>query len=178
MPVRLKTGAVLAGIAVLALLTATGGPQLYLEFRSYPEERTLRRIPVGKGDHFSTLITHSIHLSPVYETYRIEGEDELVLESTRLRDMGWGVPSTFEHPRRLQGGYLIIEGYEKTLPSLPFRVSAVNEAKLLLGDLPDDPAAFTGKVFRLEKYAADGKRITFHVARYDGIVNVFYGLLP
>ena len=178
----MRAGAVPAGIAALAvlalaLLAVGGGPQLYLEFRSYPDERVLALMPVEKGGHFSTLITHSIHLSPVYETYRIEDEDAIVLESTRLKDMGWGVPSTIEHGYALRNGFMVIEGYEKILPCLPFRVSAVNGAKLLLGELPEDAAAFGGKTIRLDDYVPDGKRITFRIVRVNRIVNVFYRLL-
>jgi hypothetical protein len=173
----MRTGGISAGAAVLLLTVACSRPQLYLEFRAYPDERILLRMPVGKGDHFSTLITHSVHLSPVYETYRIEGEDRIVLESTRLKDLGWGVPSTFEHAYALRNGFMIIGGYEKILPFLPFRVSAVNDAKLLLGDLPDDPAGFGGKTIRLDAYAPDGKRITIRIVRVNGIVDVFQRLL-
>lgn len=175
---RVKTGAVLAGIVVLALAAVLWRPHLYLEFHSYPEEKPLARFPVRQGDRFSTVIKHSIHLSPVYETYRIEDENKLVLESTRLKDMGWGVPSTFENAYTLRDGFMIIEGYEKILPELPFRVSAVNGAKLLLGDLPEDPAAFNGLTIPLDDYASDGKRITFRIVRVNTILNVFHTLLP
>ena len=175
---RVKTGAVLAGIAaLLLLLAANSDPQLYLEFHSYPGEQVLHKLPVRKGDHFSTLIRHSIHLSPVYETYRIEDEGKIVLESTRLKDIGWGVPSTFEQTCTLRDGFMIIEGYEKVLPDLPFRVSAVNSAKLLVGDLPENPAAFAGQVIQLDDYVPDGRRITFRIVRVNGIVNVFHRLL-
>lgn len=179
---RVRAGAVLAGIVALVALAlvvpgAGCGSRLYLEFRSYPDERILFRVPVEKDDHFSTLITHSIHLSPVYETYRIEDEGKIVLESTRLKDMGWGVPSTTEHAYALRNGFMIIEGYEKKMPYLPFRVSAVNDAKLLLGDLPADAAAFGGTTIRLDDYVPDGKRITFRIVRVNGIANVFHRLL-
>ena len=175
-PIRMGTGAVPAGIISLLLaavlttgaLAGTGGEEFCLEFRSYPDEKVLRRIPVARGERFSTLITHSIHLSPVYETYRVEGEGAIRLESTRLKDMGWGVPSTFDNTRRLRDGFLIIEGFDKILPDLPFRVSAVNDAKLLVGDLPEDPDAFDGITVRLGDYVPDGKRITFRIARAGG----------
>jgi hypothetical protein len=176
----MRTRAGVVGIAIAAALllaAAFDDSRLYLEFHSYPDERVLHRIAVGKGDRFTTLIQHSVHLSPVYETYRIEGEGRIVLESTRLQDMGWGVPSTFEQAYSLRRGFMVIEGYDKELPFLPFRVSAVNNAKLLLGDLPEDPARFTGQVFRLGKFVADGKRITFRIERSGGYRNWIHRLL-
>jgi hypothetical protein len=176
---RTGKGAVWAVVVTALLLAATafGGSRLYLEFRSYPDERVLYRIAVGKGDRFTTLIQHSVHLSPVYETYRIEGEGRIVLESTRLRDMGWGVPSTFDQAYSLRRGFMVIEGYDKELPFLPFRVSAINDAKLLLGDLPEDPARFAGRVFSLSEFATDGKRITFRIERSGGYRDWMHSLL-
>jgi hypothetical protein len=169
----LGTGAVLAGVAALLLAAVCGGARLYLEFRSYPDDLVLLRLPVERGDRFSTMIRHSVHLSPVYETYRIEGEDAIVLESVRLKDMGWGVPSTVEQAYALRGGFMTIEGYEKLLPYLPFRVSAVNGARLLLGELPEDPAGFSGKAINHDDYAADGTRITFTIVRVNAIADMF-----
>jgi hypothetical protein len=146
---------------------------LYLELRSYPGDLVLFSIPVARGDRFSTVIRHSVHLSPVYETYRIEGENAIVLESTRLKDMGWGVPSTVEHAYALRGGFMTFEGYEKVLPYLPFRVSAVNGARFLFGELPEDPTGFSGRTINLDEYAADGKRITFTIVRVNGITDIF-----
>ncbi len=145
---------------------AAEGRPLFLELRSYPRGELLFRTEVERGFSFSTLITHSVHLSPVYETYRVEDENRIILESTRLKDMGWGVPSTYDNPSKIENGFLIISSLEKTMELLPFRVSHINAPRLLLGRLGDRVENFPeSKTVKLDEYAADGRRIDIRVTR-------------
>ncbi len=158
-----RPGAVAGGVLCLTVLLAAAGiaftPALFLELRSYPAEELLFAARIEKGGAFATRIRHSVHLSPVYEYYRAEDAGKIILEATRLQDMGWGVPSTFDHPYRLEDGFMVIESIEKELPFLPFRVSSINAPRLFLGRMPG------GREIDLEKYAPDGKRITIRVTR-------------
>ncbi len=164
------TWAILGLLALATLAAVLYEPPLYLELRSYPAEDLLLAERVTKGDTFATRIIHSVHLSPVYEYYRIEDAGKIVLEATRLQDLGWGVPSTFTYPYRIEGGFMVIESIEKELPCLPFRVSHINAPRLFLGKMPGR------KDIDLEKYAPDGKRITFRVTRGRSPADLFRSL--
>jgi hypothetical protein len=139
---------------------------LHLEIVSYPEGDVLFSMNVEKGFRFSTLIRHSVHLTPVYECYRVESDGRFVVESTRLQDMGWGVPSTFENPYRIENGFMVIEQIERKISFLPFRVSHVNQPAFVRG-CPDGEKPLELLV-RLDEYAKDGKRIDIRV-RYIGV---------
>ena len=156
--------------ALIAIVGVLYEPPLYLELRSYPDENLLLAERVVKGDSFATCIRHSVHLSPVYEYYRIEDVGKIVLEATRLKDMGWGVPSTFNNPYRIEDGFMVIESIEKNLPYLPFRVSRINAPRLFLGRMPG------GREISLDEYAPDGKRITFRVTRGWSPADLFRSL--
>jgi len=105
---------------------------IILEITNYENGSTLYRKQVPPGYSFATLIRHSVHLTPVYEYYRIDENGRIILESTKLQDLGWGVPSTFTEPCRFEGGFLIIEGFKKSLDYIPFRVSYIAQPHLLL----------------------------------------------
>jgi len=140
---------------------------LYLEVVSYPNGEIFLQTRVERGFHFSTLIRHSVHLTPVYERYRIEDEGQIVLESTRLQDLGWGVPSTYDNPSRIENGFLVIEEINKILPSLPFRVSYINNPRLLLEWLCNvrNKDVKDKSTVHLDDYVKDGKRVDIRVRR-------------
>lgn len=171
-PRRARRSGIMTGVflGLFALVAVTGvlyEPPLYLELRSYPTEKLLLAVRVRKGDTFATCIKHSVHLSPVYEYYRVEDVGKIILEATRLQDMGWGVPSTFDNPYRIEDGFMVIDSIDKILPCLPFRVSRINTPRLILGKSSE------GQEINLEEYAADGKRITFRVTRGWGSADIF-----
>jgi len=88
----------LAGFTFLALR-----PVLVIEAVSFQKDRVLYRKEIEPGYEFATLIKHSVHLSPVYEYYRVEKDGQILITGTRLQDLGWG------HPR------LLLDNLEKEI---------------------------------------------------------------
>ncbi len=170
----MRAPALWIGAALFALLAAAGGlggSGLYLELVSYPDARVLFRTGVEKGFPFSTLIRHSVHLTPVYENYRVADAGAIVLESTRFQDLGWGVPSTFGEPYRVEDGFMVITGINRTMGSLPFRVSRINNPELLLGPHPGGAGGEPLRIL-LADHVRDGKRVTITVRRENGFTRL------
>lgn len=84
------------------------------------------------GFTFATLIKHSVHLTPVYEYYRVESSGRILLTGTKFVDLGWGVPSTYEYETIFKDGMLELKGMDIPIDWLPFRVTELNQSKLIL----------------------------------------------
>ncbi len=105
-----------------------------LEIRSKDRNEVLfwkRTVP---GYAFATLIRHSVHLTPVYEYYSVDEKGRLILRGTKLQDLGWGVPSTFSERSYIQDAFVVIEGMDRPIDCIPFRVSYIARPRLLLDD--------------------------------------------
>lgn len=167
-----KILAFICSVSVL-LIIFMSQQQLYLVLYSYPEENILHIERVEKGSRFTTFIIHSVNLTPVYETFRIEGHNAFILETARLQDVGFGVPSTFDLAYTVHENFMIIDGFNKTFQELPFRVSIINKPKLFLGDMPQDVHNFEGKIVKLDNFVADGKRITIKILQRNILYDFF-----
>lgn len=107
-------------------------PVLVLNIKNYKTGRVLYRQKVSVGYPFATYIRHSVHLTPVYEYYKVNDDGMLHVVETRLQDLGWGVPSTCKQEVRFENGFMVIRGLNIPLSLLPFRVSYVAAPRLLL----------------------------------------------
>ncbi len=161
-------------VVSILLLAYLSQQQLYLAFYSYPEEKIIHLEKVEKDAYFTTFIRHSVNLTPVYETYKIVDEHTIFLETVRLQDLGYGVPSTFDLDYEVYENFMIIDGFSKELHELPFRVSYINKPKVLLGVIPKSITDFTGKIIALDAFVGDGKRITINVIKKRKIYDIFY----
>lgn len=108
---------------------------LVIEAINYQSGDVLYRKQITPGYEFATLIKHSVHLTPVYEYYRVEGNGQILITGTKLQDLGWGVPSTFDDDFRFEDDFMVIENMDKPIEFVPFRVSYIAEPRLLLEDL-------------------------------------------
>ena len=117
-------------IAALFLLS----PVTVLEIRSMDKNAAVFRRKVAPGYAFATLIRHSVHLTPVYEYYSVNNEGGILLRGTRLQDLGWGVPSTFSEDVRIEDSFIVIDGMDRPIDLIPFRVSHIAYPRLLLDD--------------------------------------------
>ena len=119
----------LVGVLVLLLW-----PVKAIEVRSLQSGTRLYVDQVRKGFRFATLITHSVHLSPIYEYYEIGDDWKLYIRATVLQDVGWGVPSGHPIERyQLAGAFMSFAHIDRTIPFLPFRISYISEPRLIFG---------------------------------------------
>jgi len=124
-------------------------PTAVLEITRKTEEQVLFRSKIREGESFSTIIRHSVHLTPVFENYKVNDKGLIVLTGTRLQDFGWGVPSAVSEDMELNDNFFEIRGLSKVFDSIPFRVSQINDPAFL----------FRGKKYYLLKLVPDGERI-------------------
>ena len=118
--------------AVVILYFLFFSPVLVLSVKNYKTDQILYRQKILAGYSFATCIRHSVHLTPVYEFYRVDGSGSMLVVETRLQDLGWGVPSTCDQAVRFENGYMVIQGLNIPLDLVPFRVSYIAEPRLLL----------------------------------------------
>ncbi len=84
-----------------------------------------RKLPAGSP--FSLEYTHSIHLTPVLETFFIDSGSGIVLDQLRYDSLGVGNPSGDESGGsfRMEDGVMIIEGINRKLGSFRLSVGQV-----------------------------------------------------
>ncbi len=147
-------------------------PVTVLVIRSMDRNEALFRRKVDAGYSFATLIRHSVHLTPVYEYYAISRDGKIFLKGTRLQDLGWGVPSTFSEDVRFEDGFIVIEGMERVVGTIPFRVSYITRPRLLLDDCSReiDLTLTVGELDRLDFFT---ERVALWEFLLRGEVDVF-----
>jgi len=134
------------------------------------QRKTLYRSRIPEGFEFTTLIHHSVQLTPVYEYYKVMKNNSLAVIKTRLQDLGWGMPSTEQGKVVFQNGFMELSQENKTIGDLRFRVSHLNSPALMLGN----------EFIPLKLFVEDGELLIFRVTRkptmyalLEGDTNVF-----
>ncbi|MBT2581753.1 DUF1850 domain-containing protein [Planococcus sp. ISL-109] len=115
------------------------------------------RIPVIE-DRFKIRYTHSIHLSEVFESYRLSRDGQLVLTELEYEDFNIGMPSNAGEGERFveKDGKYFIKDMKRELP----------EFRLLIGDVDAELVfLFAGKELDLKKSLERGKIYTFRAQR-------------
>lgn len=126
----------IVGIAV-GLICTVGGymiRQPYL-FGETAEGFVIRQRVEG-GTPVTLSYTHSVQKTMVYEYFTVnQMEDGFILQSTKYRSLGAGLPFTpGSGTFRKENGWFIIEGIHKPVPEFSFRNGVTNEAHLTVGD--------------------------------------------
>ncbi|MFK8793690.1 DUF1850 domain-containing protein [Planococcus plakortidis] len=115
------------------------------------------RVPVIEN-RFKIRYTHSIHLSDVIETYRLDEGGQLVMTELQYENFNIGMPSNAGEGERFveKDGKYFIEDMKRKLP----------EFRLLVGDVDAELAfLFAGKELDLKKSLERGKIYTFRAQR-------------
>jgi hypothetical protein len=154
-----------AGVVLSGSLFLSLSDRNVLSIVNESRDRTLLRKAVTEGFEFATRIRHSVQLTPVYEYYRIGPGGEIAVVATKLQDLGWGMPSTEKGSVVFKDGFMLFEGISRTLKELRFRVSAINEAVLIIGDRQID----------LNPVVGDGELLVFTVRKEPTIIALLKG---
>lgn len=124
-----------AAILLVAAATATAMPLFpALTLRDGKTGTLLLAIPVSRGERMALRYTHSIHRTPVIETYAI-GDGVLVLEAVRFQSYGVGMPSDVEQGQTfaMEKGWFVLAHLNRPLPHLDLRVGYVANHTLHIG---------------------------------------------
>lgn len=114
---------------------------------------------VKPGFEFATLIKHSVQKSYVYEYYRVEKDGTITVTQTKLKDLGWGMPSTSDSKVEFKNGYMTFDDIDRNLNVLPFRVNYIAEPRIIIND----------KEFNITEYVENNKLIEVYVRKIRNI---------
>ena len=115
-----------------ALALAAAGFRVYPALLVYDGGgRLLQRIALPDG-RFVHRYTHSIHKTPVDESYRLEGKT-LELETIKYDSYGVGMPTDEGRNFRIENGRFVVD-LERSYRRLDIRVSPLPGHGLLAGD--------------------------------------------
>lgn len=84
-------------------------------------------LPVNDGDRFSVTFKHSVHLTPVIETYEIRGSDIYVVEA-KFYTFGAGMQSEYDPGLSYtydDDGGIVVSGYNTLCRDLIYCISKV-----------------------------------------------------
>ncbi len=141
-------------------------PSEYIfEISKEESKEIIFRKKVREGFEFSTKIIHSVQLTPVYEMYRVEKSGQLTLVGTKLKDFGWGMPSTEAGQLTLEEGYWVFQGPPRSLSRLMFRVTYINEPMLIMDH----------SEFPLTRVAKDGELLIVQIVKATILKTLFTG---
>jgi hypothetical protein len=86
-----------------------------------------------EGDTFAIEFVHSVHNSPVRETFTVRGIEICPLE-TRFSSFGAGMQSELEEGQRLSrdGEFLLITGFNKSYKELNYIIGTVSDHLLYI----------------------------------------------
>lgn len=102
-------------------MSAATHPVLILE--NLPLSKTIFISRVYSGDEFTMKWMHSVELEPWEEIFRIDEKGEIVLDRTKFKAFGAGVPSKSGNKAEIKDGYVIFSGINKKIPEITYGIS-------------------------------------------------------
>lgn len=103
--------------------------------------------PVQDGDRFSVTFKHSVHLTPVIETYEVRGNEIYVVEA-KFYTFGAGMQSDYEDGLTYSyddDGGIVVSGYNIHCKDLVYCISKVYDHVLKYGDTEYSLASICGR---------------------------------
>jgi hypothetical protein len=91
--------------------------------------------PVGEGTEFAVEFIHSVHNSPVRDTFRVRGR-QIKAVSTRFNSFGAGMQAELEEGQEMirDGDALVITGFSRSYKELNLIVGTVSDHLLFIND--------------------------------------------
>ncbi len=78
---------------------------------------------VKPGDEFTMKWMHSVELQPWEEIFRIDKKYNIVLDRTRFKSFGAGVPDYAGNETLIEDGYVIFKGINTNMENLTYGIS-------------------------------------------------------
>jgi hypothetical protein len=128
----LALAALLSAGAVFCSVYASQGR--VLEIRDAASGRVYGRWPLGESGEFSIEFVHSVHQSPVRETFKADGSSVLPI-ATRFFSFGAGMQSDLEEGKTMSrdGDVLLVKGFNTSFRELNYIVGTVSDHLLIIG---------------------------------------------
>lgn len=137
---------------------------LVLEHGQTQDILLYQRIKIG--DEFTIRWIHSVELTPWEEIFKIDKNYNLILDRTRFKQFGAGVPDQAGTKTEIIDGYIIFSGINQYMERLPLGISSFAEHSFTMADIN----------IPLYELVPDGQRIDFYtdsIPLYRYIVKTF-----
>jgi hypothetical protein len=140
-------------IIILILLLLTNFYNInVLTFEHFQEEEILLTFKVGEGDEFIVKWIHSVELTPWEEIFRIDSNNNIILDRTRFQQFGAGVPDFAGKTVEIKDGYITYGEINQKIPLLPYGISNFAKHTLVFNDVE----------YPLYELVPDGDRINIY----------------
>ncbi len=126
-----------------------------LVLQHYQSEEILFLFNVKPDDEFTVKWIHSVELTPWEEIFRIDDNNEIILDRTRFQQFGAGVPDSAGTKTEYKDGYIIFSGINQKIDLLPYGISSYAKHTFIYKD----------QEYELYKLVKDGDRINFYTAK-------------
>jgi hypothetical protein len=107
---------------------------------------------VGEGDEFIVKWIHSVELTPWEEIFRIDSNNNIILDRTRFQQFGAGVPDFAGKTVEIKDGYITYGEINQKIPLLPYGISNFAKHTLVFNDVE----------YPLYELVPDGDRINIY----------------
>jgi hypothetical protein len=146
----------IAPIIILTLLLLTSFYSInVLTFEHFQEEEILLTFKVEEGDEFIVKWIHSVELTPWEEIFRIDSNNNIILDRTRFQQFGAGVPDFAGKTVEIKDGYITYGEINQKIPLLPYGISNFAKHTLVFNDVE----------YPLYELVPDGDRINIHTEK-------------
>ncbi|WP_319201462.1 DUF1850 domain-containing protein [uncultured Ilyobacter sp.] len=78
---------------------------------------------VTPEDEFTMRWMHSVELQPWEEIFRVDQNYNIILDRTRFKSFGAGVPDSAGNKTEIKNGYVIFSGIDRKMPDLKYGIS-------------------------------------------------------
>jgi hypothetical protein len=159
------------GISLAILISVACLPLFpVLELRQSNDDKRLLALPIQVGETFMIRYTHSIHLTPVLESYYIDKNLNIVVDSVTYDSYGIGMPSDIEPGQTFTqvDGKFVIGNINRRLPFFEQRVGQVIANHVLIAG---------GREIPLRTVITPGSSIRFQAGKESWIQRYGRGIL-
>ena len=140
-------------IIILILLLLTNFYSInVLTFEHFQEEEILLTFKVEEGNEFIVKWIHSVELTPWEEIFRIDSNNNIILDRTRFQQFGAGVPDFAGKTVEIKDGYITYGEINQKIPLLPYGISNFAKHTLVFNDVE----------YPLYELVPDGDRINIY----------------
>jgi hypothetical protein len=106
-----------------------------IRFTNRTRGQTFFSREVSPGDRFTLKYVHSVQKTPVYEIYSIDERGAVVLQETRVKSLGYGLPApTPKDHYLLEREFLVIRDMNRRIGTLLIRISFHQPMELSFGE--------------------------------------------
>ncbi len=97
-------------------------------------EHKIKKELIVPGKEFTLIFIHSVHRTPVYETYLIGDDNKFILKEVRYSSLGVGMPFTDEGGVFTNENGQFVLQFTRVFESIPIRVSPIPDHAIKIGD--------------------------------------------